>query len=72
MRTMSGGVCPHYDCSNRNSFGYCKTTICINGLYAAEWATSTSQNNEPVAYRYVTNADRCGAKMDGDANGMEV
>jgi len=36
MRTMSGGLCLHYDCSNRNSFGYCKTTACINEHYQQE------------------------------------
>lgn len=36
MRTMSGGPCQHYDCSNRNSFGYCKTTACINEHYQQE------------------------------------
>lgn len=30
MRMMSGGPCSHYDCSNRNVFGYCNTTVCIN------------------------------------------
>ena len=41
MRTMSGGPCLHYDCSNRNSFGYCKTTACINEHYQQEqWITT--------------------------------
>ena len=36
MGTMIGGFCLHYDCSNRNSFGYCKTTVCINEHYQQE------------------------------------
>lgn len=41
MRTMSGSPCLHYDCSNRNSFGYCKTTVCINERYQQEqWVTT--------------------------------
>ncbi len=27
------GPCPHYDCTNRNSFGYCNSTACINPNY---------------------------------------
>lgn len=27
------GPCPHYDCTNRNSFGYCDSTACINPNY---------------------------------------
>ena len=43
MRTMSGSPCLHYDCSNRNSFGYCKTTACINERYQQEqWAQGTN------------------------------
>ena len=46
MRTMSGGPCLHYDCSNRNSFGYCKTTVCINEHYRHEEWASTSNRTE--------------------------
>lgn len=27
-----GGPCP-FNCTNKNSFGYCQTTVCINPLY---------------------------------------
>jgi len=33
---MSGVPCLHFDCSNRNSFGYCQTTVCINDDYRYE------------------------------------
>lgn len=45
MRTMSGSPCLHYDCSNRNSFGYCKTTVCINEHYQQEqWGLPSTKN----------------------------
>lgn len=58
MRTMSGGPCLHYDCSNRNSFGYCKTTACINHLYNREWAEGTTTKSSPAIVAKQTNADR--------------
>ena len=60
MRTMSGGPCLHYDCSNRNSFGYCKTTVCINEHYQREqWGLpSTTNESESVVIKQQTNADR--------------
>ena len=64
MQTMCGGICSHYDCSNRNSFGYCKTTVCINSLYATEWINSTSNNSDLSVYKPQTNADRIRAMTD--------
>ena len=60
MRTMSGSPCLHYDCSNRNSFGYCKTTVCINEHYQREqWGLpSTTNKSESVVIKQQTNADR--------------
>lgn len=60
MRTMSGGFCLHYNCSNRNSFGYCKTPVCINEYYQQEqWGSpSTTNKSERVVIKPQTNADR--------------
>lgn len=58
MRTMSGGPCLHYDCTNRNSFGYCKTTVCINQNYQHEQLISTTNRTEPVVVKPLTNADK--------------
>lgn len=57
MRTMSGSPCLHYDCSNRNSFGYCKTTVCINEHYQQEqWGPQSTKNKTdssvPTLYGY--------------------
>ena len=66
MRTMSGSPCLHYDCSNRNSFGYCKTTVCINEQYQQEqWGSpSTTNKSESVVKKPQTNADRIRAMTD--------
>ena len=66
MRTMSGSPCRHYDCSNRNSFGYCKTTVCINEHYQREqWGSpSTTNKSESVVIKPQTNADRIRAMTD--------
>ena len=66
MRTMSGSPCLHYDCSNRNSFGYCKTTVCINEHYQKEqWGLqSTTNKSESVVIKQQTNADRIRAMTD--------
>lgn len=66
MRTMSGSPCLHYDCSNRNSFGYCKTTVCINEHYQREqWGLpSTLNKSESVVIKQQTNADRIRAMTD--------
>ena len=66
MRTMSGGLCLHYDCSNRNSFGYCKTTVCINEHYHREqWdLPSTTNKVESVVIKQQTNGDRVRAMTD--------
>ena len=48
MRTMSGGPCLHYDCTNRNSFGYCRTSVCINEHYMNEQVGRTSNCSESV------------------------
>ena len=56
MRTMSGGPCPHDDCSNRNSFGYCKTPVCINVHYQQEqWGLpSTTNHHDELIERILT------------------
>ena len=66
MRAMSGSPCLHYDCSNRNSFGYCKTTVCINKHYQQEqWGLpSTTNKTESVVIKQQTNADRIRAMTD--------
>lgn len=66
MRTMSGGPCQHFYCSNRNSFGYCKTTVCINELYQQEqWGSPlTTNKSESVVKKPQTNADLIRGKDD--------
>lgn len=66
MRTMSGSPCLHYDCSNRNSFGYCKTTVCVNEHYQREQLglPSTTNKSESVVIKQQTNADRIRAMTD--------
>ena len=65
MRTMSGGPCLHYDCPNRNTFGYCKTTVCINEFYQREqWVQSTTNKFESAVIKKQTNADRIRAMTD--------
>ena len=66
MRTMSGSPCLHYDCSNRNSFGYCKTTVCINEHYQQEqWGLqSTTNKSDGVVIKPQTNADRIRSMTD--------
>lgn len=66
MRTMSGSPCLHYDCSNRNSFGYCKTTVCINEHYQQEqWGSpSTTNKSESVVKKPQTRADRIRSMTD--------
>lgn len=68
MRTMSGSLCLHYDCSNRNSFGYCKTPVCINVHYQREqWGLpSTTNKSESVVIKQQTNADRIRAMSDAE------
>lgn len=56
--------CLHYDCSNRNSFGYCKTTVCINSNYATGLILNTWNKTEPVVYKPQTNADRIRSMTD--------
>lgn len=66
MRTMNDGPCPYYDCSNRNSFGYCKTTACINKYYQQEqWNLPLIINkSESVVIKPQTNADRIRSMTD--------
>ena len=64
MMTMSGGPCLHYDCTNRNSFGYCKTTACINKHYRHEQWVSTSNRTEQTVFKPQTQADRIRAMSD--------
>ena len=63
---MSSSYCPHYVCSNRNSFGYCKTTVCINEHYQQEqWGfPSTTNKSESVVIKPRTNADRIRSMSD--------
>lgn len=61
MMTMSDGPCLHYDCTNRNSVGYCKTTACINPKYSN---IGTAQYGQGVQTRIVTNADRIRSMSD--------
>lgn len=35
-RNTFAAPCEHQDCSNRNSLGYCTTTVCINEQYKQE------------------------------------
>ena len=58
---MSGDPCLHYDCTNRNSFGYCKTTACINPKYSN---IGTAQYGQGVQKRIATNADRIRSMSD--------
>ena len=53
MRIISVSPCRHFDCSNRNSFGYCKTTVCINEHYQQEqWGSpSTTNKSESVVQK---------------------
>ena len=64
MRDMSGGPCLHFDCTNRNSFGYCRTTVCINDHYRHEEWVLTSNRSERVVFKPQTNADRLRAMTD--------
>ena len=57
-------TCCHYDCSNRTSFGYCKTTVCINSNYATEWIASTWNKTEQAVYNPLTNSDRIRSMTD--------
>lgn len=56
--------CLHYECTNRNSFGYCKTTACINYKYTKEWIESTTNCSPKAVFKPVTNADRIRAMTD--------
>lgn len=60
---VDGGPCPHYDCEDRNSFGYCKTTACINPKYSN---IGTAKYEQGVQKRIATNADRIRAMTDAD------
>ena len=43
------GKCYHFDCTNRNSFGYCNTIACINpNYYTEDWIIGT--NNKSSSY----------------------
>lgn len=68
MRIISVSPCKHFDCSNRNSFGYCKTTVCINEHYQQEQWGSPSTTNKPesVVKKPQTNADRIRAMSDAE------
>lgn len=64
MKTMSGSPCLHHDCSNRNSFGYCQTTVCINEHYQQEQFYSTNYTNTAIGGEKRTNADRIRSMTD--------
>lgn len=36
------GDCPYWECPNRNEFGYCKTTVCINPKYQSNTYRTTN------------------------------
>ena len=60
MGAMDGGPCLHYDCTNRNSFGYCRTTACINEHYSREWMESTlSKSTSADAKPFGNGLDVC-------------
>lgn len=61
---MSGGPCTHYDCTNRNSFGYCKNTVCINPNYSIEGIENTTNKAYRVINKPVTNADKIRGMSD--------
>ena len=46
------GPCPYYDCTNRNSFGYCKTTACINPNYNHKSLTVDAEPTEEQVKEY--------------------
>lgn len=56
--------CLHYECTNRNSFGSCKTTACINYKYSKEWIESTTNCSPNAVFKPVTNADKIRAMSD--------
>ena len=66
MRTMSVGRCFHVDCTNRNSFGYCNTTVCINDDYRYEECMRILAQRKSVDTKTKpqTNADRIRAMSD--------
>lgn len=63
---MSVGRCLHFDCTNRNSFGYCKTTVCINDDYRYEECMRILAQRKSVDTKTKpqTNADRIRAMSD--------
>ena len=61
---MNSSPCLHYDCTNRNSFGYCKTTACINEHYQQEQWGGTSNHPEKAVIKPMTNADRIRTMTD--------
>lgn len=64
-------ACPHYDCANRNSFGYCKTTGCINPNYNFRSLTVNAEPTEEQVKEYCRK--RCLAIVDSELfNEMKV
>ena len=45
--------CPYY-CGNKNSQGYCQTTVCINPMYNGS-GTFYYKDNIPNSCRYCSN-----------------
>lgn len=48
MISAGNGICKHFDCSNRTSQGYCRTTVCIHPHYSqigSERRTSNGHSN---------------------------
>ena len=56
--------CSHYDCTNRNSLGYCKTTACINPKYNRLSVESTNNTSATVIIKPITNGDRIRSMTD--------
>ena len=55
--------CYVYDCSNRNYYGYCKTTVCINPKYN-KITNCTRDAADKFVAKPVTNADRIRSMTD--------
>lgn len=65
MISAGNGICKHFDCSNRTSQGYCKTTVCINPNYSqigSEHRTSNGYVNvewNSYVHAYVCTRPNC-------------
>lgn len=65
MISAGNGVCQHFDCSNRTSQGYCRTTVCIHPHYSqigSEHRTSNGYVNvewNSYVHAYVCTRPNC-------------